>query len=142
MSVRFVNWLRDRFCVKVATLGLGVLLALAVSSPVAVFLGGSDGFLAAATAAAVCLAGAELALLATLPFRDPKAVWMGALLAMLPRMGIPLLAAILFSWHGGALADAGVLYYLVVFYPVTLTLETILLAIGGTSCRPVSKVSS
>jgi len=46
---------------------------------------------------------------------------------MLIRMGIPLAAALLVFLRGGPLADAGFLYYLVLFYPVTLTAETFLL---------------
>ena len=52
------------------------------------------------------------------------------LVGMLVRMGIPLGAALLVVFRGGPLADAGFLYYLVVFYLVTLTVETFL-ALGG-----------
>ena len=43
------------------------------------------------------------------------------LVGMMIRMGIPLAAALAVYFRGGPLADAGFLYYLVVFYPVTLT---------------------
>ena len=48
------------------------------------------------------------------------------LVGMMIRMGIPLAAALTVYFRGGPLADAGFLYYLVVFYPVTLTAETLL----------------
>jgi hypothetical protein len=41
-------------------------------------------------------------------------------------MGVPLAAALIAVFAGGPLADAGFLYYLVVFYPITLAVETLL----------------
>ena len=57
----------------------------------------------------------------------PAAVYASlGLLGMMVRMGIPLAAALIVYFSGGPLADAGFLYYLVVFYPVTLTAEIFL----------------
>ena len=41
-------------------------------------------------------------------------------------MGIPLVGALVFHLQGGVLAEAGLLVYLVVFYPVSLGVETYL----------------
>jgi len=43
---------------------------------------------------------------------------------MAARMGIPLAFALACHLRGGLLADAGLLYYLLLFYPVTLGVET------------------
>ncbi len=59
-------------------------------------------------------------------FPGPNSAWQGMLAGMLPRMAIPLGFAIPLHIHGGPLAEAGLLVYLVVFYPVTLAAETAL----------------
>ena len=45
---------------------------------------------------------------------------------MFARMGVPLICGLVLQLRGGMLAQAGVLFYLAAFYPVTLTLETAL----------------
>ena len=39
------------------------------------------------------------------------------------RMGIPLLPVLLIHLQGGRLAEGGLLYYLLIFYPITLAVE-------------------
>jgi len=85
------------------------------------------GIWAGAAAGGVCLLAAWIALIVGESLRRPQYALAGVLLAMLIRMGIPLAAALLVFLRGGPLADAGFLYYLVLFYPVTLTAETFLL---------------
>jgi len=120
-----------------AALALAVLAAYAVVAPVAGSLGGTAGLAAAATAAGVCLLGAQWALVVSHRCRDPKHVWRSALTGMLPRMGIPFVLGLIFQLRGGMLAEAGLLVYLVVFYPVALWAETILcLAAGDRAARP------
>ncbi len=46
--------------------------------------------------------------------------------SMLPRMGVPLAGALMLQMSPGPLAEAGVMYYLLVFYPITLAIETLL----------------
>ena len=67
-----------------------------------------------------------MALGLTEPLRGPQQVLALVLVGMMVRMGIPLAAALTVCFCGGPLANAGFLYYLVVFYPVTLTAETFL----------------
>jgi hypothetical protein len=43
---------------------------------------------------------------------------------MLIRMIIPLAAVVVVYFQRGPLADAGFVYYVIVFYPVTLSVET------------------
>jgi len=101
-----------------------VLGLYALVAPVAGFCSGSAGLWAAAAAAVLCLAGAGLALVLSHALREPKHALYGMLLGMAARMGVPLAVGLPCHLHGGALAQAGLLYYLLVFYPVTLGVET------------------
>ena len=119
--------LRSRgLATKSAVLGLVVLGVYAVVAPLAVFISGGVGLAISATAAGCCFLGAELAMVVCHCFRNPETAWRGALLGMIPRMGIPLAFALVIVCKGGALAEGGVLLYLLVFYPITLALETAL----------------
>lgn len=121
-------------------LGLVVLGLCAVVAPVAGFRSGWAGLWAAAAAAGFCLAGATLALVVSHLLPEPKHALYAMLLAMAARMGIPLGAAIACQLHGGALVQGGLPYYLVVFYPVTLGVETILSLPQAEQARQSSKV--
>jgi hypothetical protein len=105
----------------VATLALGVLVA-----PVAGLLGGGAGIAASAVAGAACLAGATTALVLCDLLRGPHLALHGILLGMMVRMGLPLGCALIGHFAVPALANAGLLFYLLVFYPVTLAIETAL----------------
>jgi len=107
--------------VCLTSVGLYLLVA-----PVAGLVGGWAGLAAAAAAAAACLAGAVAAILLSHALSKPERVLYGLLAGTVARMGIPLGFALACHLHGGALADAGLLYYLLVFYPVTLAVETAL----------------
>jgi hypothetical protein len=109
-----------------ALLGLTVAALLVVVLPLAWLVTGPAGLLAAPVAAGICLLGAVLALIVSHLLREPRVALYGMLFAMLFRMGIPLTFAVTVHLRGGALAEAGVLYYLLVFYPVTLAVETAL----------------
>jgi len=118
-------------------LAVSVAAAMLVVGPVAAYMGGVEALRAAAVAALVCLAGSELGLAASLPFRNPQTLWLGVLLGMLPRLGIPLGFAAFFSFQGGRLANAGFLYYLLVFYLVSLAVETAVMVLRA-SVNPSS----
>jgi hypothetical protein len=107
-------------------LGLVVLGTYGLVAPVAGLLSGLAGLWTAAAAAAFCLAGAEVALLVSPLSRRPKRALFGMLLGMAARMGIPLGFGLGCHVQGGVLAQTGLLYYLLVFYPVTLGVETAL----------------
>jgi hypothetical protein len=125
--------------VRLAVLVLAVLAVYALAAPVAVQWGGAQGLAAAAVAAGLCLAGAAAAIVTTrrlrgdcsnsrvnengtVPFKAPLlALWLGMAL----RMGIPLAVGLTLHLHGGMLAQAGLLWYLLLFYPVTLIAGTI-----------------
>ncbi len=109
---------------QLAVLGLVVVVAFGLVAPVAWGLEGVAGVTAAAVAAALCLAGAGVALLASRLARGPNGALAGRLLGMAARMAIPLGGGFAFQIRGGPLAEAGLLYYLLIFYPITLSLET------------------
>ena len=109
-----------------ALLGLAVLCVYLVVAPVAASLSGGAGLAAAAAAAGLCLLGAGSALVVTRPFRGPNYALFNLLIGMPLRMGLPLAVGLVLQWRGGLLAGAGVLYYLLVFYPIALGVETVL----------------
>ena len=115
-----------RLALRGGVLGLAVAVLAAVLLPVAGWMDGGAGVAAAAVAAAVCMSGAAGALGISHLLRGPELALPSLLLGMAARTGLPLLLAIVIQFRGGPLADAGFLYYLLVFYPVTLSLETVL----------------
>jgi hypothetical protein len=99
-----------------------VLTVYVFAGPIAGLRSGPAGLAACALAGGLCLAGALIALVAghRLGGRLPLP---GLLAGMAARMGIPLLGGLTIFFCGGPLAEAGILYYLLVFYPVTLVAE-------------------
>lgn len=111
---------------QLAVLGLAVLAVYAVVAPVAGGTSGGPGLAASATAAALCLLGAGAALIASRAFNQRGKVLPGVLVGTALRMGIPLASALALQLSVKPLADAYLLIYLLVFYPVTLFVETFL----------------
>jgi len=103
-----------------------VLAVYALAAPVAGRATGVAGLAASATAAALCWLGAAAALVVSRACRKPNRVLYGALYGMLLRMGIPLFSALALQLSVAALAEAYLLIYFLVFYPITLLVETIL----------------
>ncbi len=124
----------------------GILVAVvggevALVAPLAIWLNGSIGLAAASVAAGLCLLGALAALVVGWLLRDLPNPVHGMLAGMLPRMGIPLGAALVFHLQGGVLAESGLLVYLLVFYPVSLGVETFL-SLPPPGPRPLPKTTS
>jgi hypothetical protein len=126
MVAWFVNLRGRGLSARLAALAVVVLVAFALAAPLAVRLGGSPGVAAAAVAAMLCLLGAAAALTIADRLRRSgemlAALWLGTAL----RIGIPLVVGLAIHLHGGLLAQAGLLWYLVGFYLVVLTAGTIL----------------
>jgi hypothetical protein len=120
----WLDRLRNRGIVaKTAMLTLAVAVVFAAASPVVFHIGGAMGLAAAGLAAALCLLGAATALVVSHLVREPQHALAGLLMATTARMGAPLLIGLVAHLRGGPLAEAGLLYYLLIFYPVTLTVE-------------------
>jgi hypothetical protein len=126
MATLLGNLRNGSVAVRLGVLGAVMLAAYILAVPAVVHLGGSMGLLAAALAAGLCLAGAVAALVIGDRLRGPSgalaALWLGIIL----RMGVPLMGGTMIHLHGGPLAQAGLLWYLLVFYPITLVVGTIL----------------
>jgi hypothetical protein len=125
-----VTWLstirNQRLALRALWLTLAVVAEFALIGPVAVCLGGVPALAAAAVAGLLCLVGAMFALVTSYLLRGPQFVLLSMLVGMALRLTIPLAPAIVLHFRGGPLAGAGLLYYLVAFYLVTLTVETVL----------------
>jgi hypothetical protein len=120
-----IPWQRQGgIVVQAAVLLAAALVVLAIAGPLAAHFGGRQGLTAAAVAGALCWAGAAAGLVAGRLF-VPN-IFAALLAGMFFRMGVPLGFAVATLLAGGWLAQAGLLYYLLVFYPVTLTVETAL----------------
>jgi hypothetical protein len=109
---------------RAAVLAIAVVLVFLIVAPLIAYLGGPASLVAAAVAAGVCLAGAAFGLVADGFRRDPADVVRPLLLSMAARMGLPLACGLAVQLRGGPLAEAGFLYYLVVFYLITLAVAT------------------
>ncbi|WP_147274401.1 hypothetical protein [Bremerella cremea] len=84
------------------------------------------GVFSAATAATVVLLGMEAALVLTILFRESDFKIPSVLLGMFFRTGIPLVFGMLMHTAGGPLAEAGLFGMILVYYLLTLAVETVL----------------
>ncbi len=101
-----------------------VLAAFPLVALYAYSVHGAPGITAAVVAAAICTLAATLALVSTALLRGPQAALYAVLFGMVFRLGLPLAAGIFLSNRGGPLAEAGVFGFIVVFYLLTLAVET------------------
>ncbi len=103
---------------------LTTTVCLGLVAPVAYCGWGWVGLEAAVTAGLCCCAGAVGGLGVAWWLRNTSRLVESVLAGMLIRMGLALTAALAVQLGGGPLAEAGFLYYLLVFYSVTLAAET------------------
>jgi hypothetical protein len=87
---------------------------------------GVDGILAAALAGVICWVGAAGALAVASLFRQSQQAASALMLGMLFRMGLPLAAVAWLMTQGGWLAEAGVVGMILIYYLVSLIVETVL----------------
>jgi len=87
---------------------------------------GLSGVLAATVAGGVCLLASALALWVGHVHRAPNQAFQGVLLALMLRTGIPLGFAVVAHSSAGLLTWSGLVYYLLVFYLVSLAAEVVL----------------
>ena len=122
----WIATLRNRGLVaQLSGLGLAVLVVYAVVAPVAGGIGGLTGLAASATAAGACLLGAG-ALIASRGLSRGETVLHGFLVGAALRTAVPLASALALQFSVKPLADAYLLIYFLVFYPVTLFVEMFL----------------
>jgi hypothetical protein len=111
---------------SLALLGVSAIAA-ALVFPIAAAASGIAGVSVAAIALGICLGSGILAFWLIRNLNGPDVVLYQVLLGMMPRMGIALGAAMAIYYRGGWMVEAGLVYYLLVFYFVTLAAETALL---------------
>ncbi len=100
------------------------LLALAVIGWLGYSASGVAGVWAAATAAGVCWFGATIALVLVGVSQAAKQAVSRVLAGMAFRMGLPLVVGLILDRRGGPLSEAHVFGMIVVFYLITLFVET------------------
>jgi len=106
---------------------VATLACFGLAAPVAYSGWGSGGLEAAAAAASCCGIGALAGLALAWCFRGPRHLLAPILVGMFARMAVALAVALTVQLVGGPLAEAGFLYYLLVFYSVTLAVETVVM---------------
>lgn len=103
-----------------------VLIAWIIDAIVTTHLAGRSAWGVSALAAGICWFGALLSLVLLHVLRMRGSALAGALVGMLIRMTIPLAIGAALVSQGGSLAQAGLFGQLVVFYLVTLAIETVI----------------
>ena len=104
-----------------------LLVAVALSLPLGyAILGNKMVLVAGGLAGGVCLLAGWIVLALNHMLHRPQQALALVGLAMLVRMGMPLAMVLTICLCGGPLVNAGILYYVILFYLVTLTVETLL----------------
>ena len=110
-----------------------MVAAFLLASPVAFFTAGSFGLIACGVAASICMAAGIGGFFASRAFCLEVDVLCGMLVGMGVRMFLPLASVSLVFVHRPFL-DAGMIYYLLVFYIVMLIADiAVILPVVGTS---------
>jgi len=112
------------FVVRALMLAIFEAALLALLAPFLWYFGAGASFAAAGLAAGLCTAGALLSFWIQYIFRDPKSALIGVLSGMAINMAVPLLFGVVIHLRGGPLSQAGFLYYLLLFYLLTLAVKT------------------
>lgn len=112
--------------VRLSLLVAAVVACLGLLAPLAIWLDGTLGLLAAAIAAAACLLGAAGALVVDARFPGVQYALHRVLGGAILRMAVPLAVALPLHLADGPLAGAGLVYYLLAFYPLCLAIDTAL----------------
>lgn len=105
---------------------VSVLVWLALA-PLAFEISDMAGVVAVSVAVALCWTGGALALAIAALMHGPAAAMHGMLLGMMARMIFPLMLGATLQLKVASLADAGMIYYLLVAYMVLLAVETVMM---------------
>lgn len=85
---------------------------------------------------ALCVASGVLARWLACRSGDPRQLLVGVLATIAARTGIPLGICLAVYYRPGVWAEAGFVYYLLIFYFLTLAVETSLLVASVTAAEP------
>ena len=105
---------------------ISVVAAWVLGSSFVIQRSGTDGVMAVSLAAAICFTSSVTALIVTGLTRNPSHSLHGPLFAILLRMAPPFAFIAVLRVVGGVLVEAGVCGWIVVFYLLTLSIETAL----------------
>lgn len=100
-----------------------VMLSYLLIAPVAWLISGGFGLLAASVAVALCIVAALAALVVNFFFHGPALALQSMMAGMMLRMGIPLTLGLILHRKVELLATHGMLYYMISFYFISLTVE-------------------
>jgi len=122
---------------------LAVVALYLLVVPVAWYYCGPIAAVSAAVAGVCCLVSAILALVSGEPFRAKQQLLHAMLVGMAFRMGLPLGIGLAIYAYAAPLVEAGFVYYLLIFFELTLLVEVFLSlppaqALGGKFKRPES----
>jgi hypothetical protein len=109
-----------------ALLTLSVVVAFTAVSYFAHVQFGIVGVITVGVAACVCWLGATASLVVTGLLRSTSKAVAGVLIGIALRFGLPLAVGSVLQFAGGNLAASGIFGWIVVFYLLTLTVETTL----------------
>lgn len=106
-------------------------------SPIAYLSCGMQGLISAAVAVTVCLIAGTSALITHFAFSaaNSQNIMYGFLIGMTLRMFLPLASAVAVYLRRGMLVDAGMVYYLILFYIIMLATEVALI-LPSTQSKP------
>jgi hypothetical protein len=108
-----------------------VVAAAAIVLPAGwLFTHNRAGLFAGVAAAGICWFAALLAMVTGERLRASGQIMAFLVTGTVIRTGIPLMAVLVAIFYGRPLDDSGFLYYLIVFYPITLAAEIILILPG------------
>ena len=113
-------------------------LTFAAVGPISYYTDGEIGLAAASLAAVGCLLGGLAALAGSWLWRGTDAALINLLVGMMFRTGVPLGLALAVFYSGRPLVDAGFARCLLVFYLVTLVVETL---VSVAELRPAGRAS-
>jgi hypothetical protein len=110
-----------------------------LAAPLAYRISGQNGILAASVGAGACWLGAQLAVAISALCGGSAGALNAMLLGMLGRMLLPLLIGVTLHVYVPALAHAGMIFYLMVFYLIVLASETLLMLAQVAATAPFRK---
>lgn len=113
-----------RLSARCALLVTLTALLLAAVAPFAWQLNGREGLIAACLGAGICLFASAGAIAMSELFRGPHNALAAVLSGMLVRMAVPLIFVMIVYLRSNVLAEAGLVFYVLLFYLVTLAVET------------------
>lgn len=104
-------------------------------APLAYLLHGTDALLASAVAAGICLFASFGALVAMQVLKGPAMMFGGVVLGMFSRMVVPLVFCFIVYLQPSLLTRAGLVFYVLAFYMVTLAVDAAITALRVSSAH-------